>query len=128
MTDDSEQNKILIVEDEESQQEALKSKLELEGFIVKTANDGTDGIEQFKTFQPNLVILDLMMPGKTGLEVLKEIRQMKIGSDVKIVILSNLGTYESVAKCMEYDAVEYYVKADTSLGEIVDIINKKLAT
>jgi len=61
--------KVLIADDEQDILDILQFNLEAEGFTVETANNGVVAIEKAKSFQPDLIILDVMMPGKTGIEV-----------------------------------------------------------
>ncbi|OVE79937.1 DNA-binding response regulator, partial [bacterium J17] len=87
--------KILIIDDEDTVRSSLADNLLYEGYQVVTANDGSKGIEQFKTESPDLVILDLMMPGIDGLEVCKQIRSEK--AQTPIIMLTG--------KCSEVDKV-----------------------
>jgi DNA-binding response OmpR family regulator len=66
---------ILVVEDEEAIAEAVRARLESEGYLVVVANDGPDGIRLHREHAPDLVVLDLMLPGMDGLEVCKEIQK-----------------------------------------------------
>ena len=78
--------KILVVDDEESIRLLYKEELEDEGYEVVLAADGMEALEKFKAFQPDLVTLDLKMPGMDGLEVLQKIR--KVDMDIPIVLLT----------------------------------------
>ena len=68
--------KILVVDDDSNISELLRLYFENEGYEVKTANDGAEGVNAFKAFEPDLVLLDVMMPKKDGWQVLREIREM----------------------------------------------------
>ena len=70
--------KILVVDDEEDILEILRYNLEKEGFQVKTACDGPTAIEKATEFEPNLIILDIMMPGMDGIEVCQKLRSVKL--------------------------------------------------
>ncbi|NIO17516.1 MAG: response regulator [Deltaproteobacteria bacterium] len=78
--------KILVVDDEESIRLLYKEELEDEGYEVAVAADGMEALEKFQLFQPDLVTLDLKMPGMDGLEVLQKIR--KVDMDIPIVLLT----------------------------------------
>ncbi len=78
--------KILVVDDEESIRLLYKEELEDEGYEVVLAADGMEALEKFQLFQPDLVTLDLKMPGMDGLEVLQKIR--KVDMDIPIVLLT----------------------------------------
>jgi two-component system, OmpR family, alkaline phosphatase synthesis response regulator PhoP len=80
--------KILVVDDEEDILEILKYNLEKEGFIVKTALDGLQGIAIAETFNPNLIILDIMMPSMDGIEVCQKLRSMPKFENTLIAFLT----------------------------------------
>ncbi len=86
--------KLLIIDDDSSVTDALKYHFEGEGYKVKTAANGLEGINYFKLYEPDLVILDLVMPKKDGWQVCREIREI---SSKPIIILS--------AKCETFDKV-----------------------
>ena len=67
--------KVLIVEDDSNIAELLHLYLEKEGFETKVAKDGGKGVEYFRSFQPNLVLLDIMLPALSGMEVLRRLRR-----------------------------------------------------
>ena len=77
--------RILIVDDETSIQELIKFNLEQAGFETEVANDGIEAIEKFESYKPDLIVLDLMLPGKDGYDVCKEIRR---NSNVPIIMLT----------------------------------------
>ena len=87
--------KILVIEDEPSVRTGLEDNLRFEGYAVVSAGNGIDGIELFKVENPDLVILDVMMPGLDGLEVCKQIRVLN--SAIPVIMLT--------AKCSEIDKV-----------------------
>ncbi|MEM8561800.1 MAG: response regulator [Pseudomonadota bacterium] len=79
------QTHILIVEDEPKIAQLLADYLQREGFSTTVLNEGTDAVEQVQSLQPNFLILDLMLPGKDGLTICREIRQ---SSDIPIMMLT----------------------------------------
>ncbi|MBI3550588.1 MAG: response regulator [Elusimicrobia bacterium] len=78
---------ILIVEDDESQRMLMKHIIEKEGFRVEEANDGASAVKQITKAKPDLVILDLMLPGKGGVEILRDLQAEGIG-DVPVIIIT----------------------------------------
>jgi len=111
--------KILIVEDEFEIREIIKKYLEKEGYEVYMAKDGIDGLEMFRKNQPHLVILDVMMPGITGFDVLKEVRNV---SNIPVLMLT--------AKHQEKDRIEGfdlgaddYIPKPFSPNELVKRVN-----
>jgi len=80
--------KILVVDDEEDILEVLKYNLEKEGYQVKTASDGITGLEIAESFEPHLIILDIMMPGMDGIEVCQKLRSIPKFSSTIIAFLT----------------------------------------
>jgi two-component system alkaline phosphatase synthesis response regulator PhoP len=104
------QKKILIADDEVDILEILQFNLELEGYIVKTAKDGIDAIEKAKSFNPQLIILDNMMPGKTGMDVCRHLRSLSEFKNTLIIFLTALSDEASEVKGLEYGADDYLTK------------------
>jgi len=100
-------NKILVVDDELNICEVLKLYLENDGYEVKTAADGAEAVETFKIFEPDLVLLDIMMPKKDGWQVCREIREM---SAKPIVMLSAKGEVFDKVLGLELGADDFIVK------------------
>lgn len=98
---------VLIVEDEASYIEALKITLEPEGFSVFAAEDGRSGIGAFDATQPDVVLLDLMLPDITGLDVLRRIRQK---SDVPVIVVSAKSSEADIVTALELGADDYLTK------------------
>ena len=101
------QEKILIIDDEKHISDIIKFNLEKEGYLVETAYDGETGIEKVRSTNPNLVLLDVMMPVKDGFQVLKEIRL-----EYKFPIIMLTAKEEEVDKVLglELGADDYVVK------------------
>jgi OmpR family response regulator RpaB len=85
-------DKILVVDDEASIRRILETRLKLAGFNVVTAGDGQEALEHFHSFQPDLVILDVMLPKMDGYEVCREIRKTKSPGKAKALMSSLLAT------------------------------------
>lgn len=100
-------NKILVVDDDLNIGEVLKLYLEKEGFEVKCATDGVEAVDAFKIFEPDLVLLDIMMPGKDGWQVCREIREQ---SAKPIIMLSAKGEVFDKVLGLELGADDYIVK------------------
>ncbi|MED1115131.1 response regulator, partial [Bacillus paramycoides] len=99
--------RIAIIEDEDSIREICKRYLEREGYEVYTAVNGTEGWNVFQQFQPDLIILDLMMPGKDGWELCEEIRQH---SNVPIIMLTARGEERERILGLTMGADDYVTK------------------
>ncbi len=98
---------VLVVEDEESYREALTAGLGREGFDVATAADGVDALRQFTDQRPDIVLLDLLLPGMHGIEVC---RRMRAIAPVPIVMVSAINTELDVVLGLELGAAGYVTK------------------
>ncbi|SDX82300.1 DNA-binding response regulator, OmpR family, contains REC and winged-helix (wHTH) domain [Amycolatopsis xylanica] len=102
-----EQGRVLVVDDDETVRDVVRRYLELAGFTVDMAGDGTEGLSVFTARPPDLVVLDVMMPGINGLEVCKRLRQV---SQVPIVMLTALGEEENRIAGLQLGADDYVTK------------------
>ena len=118
--------RILIVEDEYAIAQMYRFKLENQGYLVKIANNGEDGLLQFESFLPDLILLDLRMPVKSGDEMLEELRSTKTGSDVKVVVLTNISKDEAPAKLRFLNVDRYIVKAHYTPKQVLEIVEEVL--
>ena len=99
--------KILMIDDDLNICESVKLYLEHEGYEVKTANDGVQGVESFKLYSPDIVLLDIMMPKKDGWQVCREIREI---SSVPIMMLTAKGEVFDKVLSLELGADDYLIK------------------
>jgi DNA-binding response OmpR family regulator len=100
--------KILVVDDEQNMRTGLKDNLEFEGFDVETANDGEQGLKKILENSYNLIILDVMMPKKSGFDVCKEVR--KEGITTPIILLTAKGEEIDKVVGLEIGADDYVTK------------------
>ncbi|OGM92792.1 hypothetical protein A2333_01045 [Candidatus Wolfebacteria bacterium RIFOXYB2_FULL_49_7] len=123
--------KILLVEDDPFLSSLLKNRLQKEGFEVIHARDGEEALATLRTTPVQLALLDIILPKRSGFEVMEEIRtdmQVKLNNaDLAIIIISNLGQPEDMQRGRELGAIEYFVKAKTSIDDLVGRI-KDFAT
>jgi CheY-like chemotaxis protein len=82
--------KILYVDDEPGVATLMKKRLEFRGFSVEIAHDGEGGLERARTWQPDLVLLDIAMPGMDGYETCRRLKAMKETSDIPVVLFTAL--------------------------------------
>jgi len=120
-------DKILIIEDDKFLRELIAKKLLKEGFEIEEAIDGEEGLRKIKEAKPDLVLLDLILPGIDGFEVLKNIKEDPKLSLIPVVILSNLGQRDEVEKGLSLGAVDFLVKAHFTPEEIIEKIKTVLA-
>lgn len=111
--------KLLIVEDDEFLQKILVTKFSREGFNVAAASDGEKALESLTNDKPQLVLLDLILPKMTGFDVLAEMRVRPDFQKLPVIILSNLGQEEDIKRAKELGALDFLVKADISVNEVV---------
>lgn len=117
---------ILIVEDDKFLRELLVRKLETEGFEISAAVDGEEGIKKIQEELPQLVLLDLVLPGIDGFEILKQIKSNPKTDKISVIILSNLGQQEEVERGIRLGADDYLIKAHFTPDEIVEKSKKVL--
>ena len=99
--------KILIIDDDETICETLKNYFEKEGYEVKTVSDGISGVENFKLYNPDIVLLDIVLPKKDGWQVCREIRE--VSNQPVIIISAKNETFDKVLG-LELGADDYLVK------------------
>lgn len=102
--------KILIADDEPDILEILQYNLQAEGFEVSTAKNGNEAIEKAKRILPDLIILDIMMPGKTGMEVCNTLRAQPVFKNTLIIFLTALSDEGTEIKGLETGADDYLTK------------------
>jgi CheY-like chemotaxis protein len=113
--------KILVVDDEENIRFLYKEELEDEGFAVELAKSGEEALEKFPHFRPDLVTLDIKMPGIGGIETLKQIREIDRG--LPIILCSAYGEYKQDLTTWASDA---YVVKSADLTELIRTIRQFL--
>lgn len=120
--------KVLLVEDDSFLREISSKKLTKEGFTVFEAVDGEQALIGAKKVEPDIVLLDIILPAVDGFQILSEIRNFedKKASSVPIVMLSNLGQDDDIKRAMEGGANDYMVKAHFTTEEIVEKIKELL--
>src|ERR1700733_8999049 len=104
---DDDQVRVLVVEDEESYREAMSSGLKVEGYRVELAPDGTEGLARFTENPPDIVLLDVLLPGISGIEVCRRMRRL---APVPIVMVSAVDTELDVVLGLELGAAGYVTK------------------
>ena len=117
---------VLIVEDEQSMQRALKNKLEHAGYAVRVADDGEAALTALRDAAPDLVLLDLIMPKLDGISVLRQIKNDEALRSVPVVILTNLSSGDKVAEAMQLGTFDFLVKANYSLSDVLKKVSDRL--
>lgn len=118
--------KIAIIEDDPVINQMYRMKFEAEGFNVRVAANGPDGIAMVEAFTPDLILLDLQMPGMNGDEALAHIRKQKTAKDTPVIILTNLGEEEAPKGLRKLGILSYLVKADLTPSQVVERVRAAL--
>jgi len=117
--------KVLIVEDDEYLRSLTAKRLEGDGFTVITAQDGDTAIKQ-ATEGPAIILLDLLLPGMSGFEVLEKLRATEGTKTTPIIVFSNLGQKEDIEKAKGLGANDFLIKANFTLDDVVAKIQEYL--
>ena len=115
---------IIVAEDDKFIAHAYRNALELAGYKVHMASDGDEALRLIAKYKPDLVLLDLVMPGRDGFDTLREIRVTN--KKLPIIILSNLGQDSDIKQCQHYGISAYMIKSDVSMKEVLHNIRKYL--
>ena len=100
--------RVLVVDDEENISFLVESALQLDGIETAKANDGYQALSLLKTFSPHAIVLDVMMPGIDGFEVLRKVK--KAHPEVQVIVLTGHGSEQDQEVCMQLGAYEYHKK------------------
>lgn len=117
---------ILLVEDDALLQEVLKTKMEKDGYVVVTTADGLEVLDLAKKHSPNLIVLDLIIPGIDGFTVLKQLKEDDTLSKIPVVVLSNLDKEDDVKSTIALGAREHIVKASTKIEDVMKAIKRNV--
>jgi len=116
--------KILMVEDDKFLQKILSTKFAKDGFDVRLASDGEEGVKAIAADRPDIILLDLIMPKMSGFDVLAELGTGKIGPMPTVIVLSNLDQPEDIARAKRLGAADFMVKSDVSMNQIVQRVKE----
>ncbi len=120
------QKTILLAEDDNFVGRAYKDGLLRAGWRVITAMDGNEAVKKAKNLEPDLILLDLVMPAKSGFEVLEELRADNAFKDIPIIVLSNLSQETDVEKAMQAGATDFLIKNQLSMKQVIERIRQYL--
>lgn len=120
--------RILIVEDDSLLLRMYQKKLEKDGYEVITAVDGEAGVQSASENKPDMILLDILLPKKSGFEVLEELKSDNETKDIPVVILSNLGNSEAdIERGLELGAVAYLIKSQVVPSDVVAKVKEVLS-
>ena len=118
--------KIAIIEDDQAISQMYRFKFEAEGFKVETAENGKLGFELAEEMNPDIILLDLMMPEMTGDVMLAKLRHTTWGKDTKVIILTNMGEQEVPEKVKSLNVSAVILKADMTPRQVAELVKKTL--
>ncbi|OGY49963.1 MAG: hypothetical protein A3J59_00905 [Candidatus Buchananbacteria bacterium RIFCSPHIGHO2_02_FULL_56_16] len=120
--------RILLVEDDEFLAELYATKLNLEGFEVSLATDGEKGLRLAKEQEPDLVLLDIVLPKMDGFEVLRQLKLGKKTKEMPVILLTNLSQKDEVSRGLSLGANDYLIKAHFMPSEVIKKIKQVIGT
>src|SRR3990167_9236087 len=118
--------KILSIEDDKDLAEIYSKKLEGSGFSVSVVNDGQNGLIKTRSWKPDLILLDLMLPQMHGFDVLAKLKESAKTKKIPVIILTNLNHILDEKKGYELGVSDYLIKVQTDVRQLPEIIKKHL--
>ena len=115
--------KIVLVEDDQILSKVIYEELKEAGYDVDRVFDGEEGLKIIRSKKPNLVLLDIVLPKRTGFDVLKDLKASPITKDIPVIIFTMLGRDEDIKKGLKLGANDYIVKSQHAIAEIIEKIN-----
>ena len=120
--------KILVIEDEAALLNVLSDKLKREGFIVSQAKDGVEGLKIVSKVNPDLILLDIVMPAMDGVTMLKKLRENSKTENIPVIIISNLSEIERITDALQAKkgVIEHLIKSHWSMDGLVTKVKETL--
>lgn len=118
--------KVLIVEDDSLLLKVLSERFMKDNFEVATVENGLEALDVVKKFHPDIIMLDLIIPGIDGFAVLKQLKADTETKNIPVAVLSNLEEVGDVKSVKALGAEEYFIKANTEMKQIVEYAKKRL--
>lgn len=122
----SQNTKVLIIEDEEVLLEVLQGKFKKEGYLVEAARDGAEGLIKVRSFRPDIILLDMIMPKLDGFQFLEKMQQDEAVKNIPVVIISNSGQPVEIERALKLGVKDYIIKTEFDPQEVLDKMNKIL--
>ena len=114
--------KILIIEDDQIVANVYRNKFAVEGYQAELASDGETGLKIMRTFQPDIIILDLMLPGISGVDVIREIRSEAAFSKTPIIVFSNTYLTNLIQEAWRAGANKCLSKSNCTPKDVIEVV------
>lgn len=119
--------KVAIIEDDLAIAQMYRLKFEAEGYDAEIAENGKLGLELCEKMNPDVVLLDLMMPEMNGDEMLQKMRKTDWGKNIRVIILTNVGEQEAPDSLQELNVSAFIVKADMTPRQVTELVKEQLS-
>lgn len=116
--------KVLMIEDDAFFSELVLDKLSASGCIPYSSPDGREAFDLAERYQPDVIILDLMLPGMSGEEILVELKKREVLKNIPVIVFSNKSEESVIQYCLDNGAAEYLVKSGTDLNKLVEVVKR----
>ncbi len=118
--------KVLVVDDEESVREIYRHEFTNSGYQVVTASDGEEGLLKAGEAHPDVILLDIMLPKMSGIDVLRALKENELTKKIMVLLLTNLGEETIIKEGFELGADGYLLKVSYTPAQVVDEVKKAL--
>ena len=118
--------KVVVADDDRMFRKAAETTLRRQGYSVTTASDGEEALQLIRSEQPDIIVLDLIMPKLQGFDVLQILKQDALTSDIPVIVLSSLTQEQDKQEALDLGAVAYFNKSTFSLSELVKQVEHTL--
>lgn len=116
--------KVLMIEDDPFLTDLVATKLSAQGCVPYSCKTGEEAIALAETYSPNVIILDLMLPGVSGEDVLKQLKAHAELKNIPVLVFSNKSLEEEIQNCFDLGAAEFLIKSSTDLNNLVEIVQR----
>ncbi len=120
MENEQQKKTILMIEDDSFLRNLYRDKFEKEGFYFIESSNGVEGMHRIESEKPNMVILDILLPIKSGFDILEEMNESGLISEVPVIIFSNLKQDIDIEEARRLGAKDYFIKSETNFSDLVE--------
>lgn len=117
---------ILVIEDDSFLMDSYKLKLQQANYDILTAKDGETGLKLAQEQKVDLIILDLILPKLSGIDVLKQLKAGEKTKQIPVIVASNIDQKDMIAQAKQLGAIDYFIKSNISINELIDKLSHYL--